>query len=133
MNKNNMNIRKFHEYEMKIVKMAGHVSDYYIDRAIESDDFSVISGFLIDHFSGDVGKSFDIGYLASKYEEFELNEKVEDLDFNVAEWYKLIYETEKMAYDNVKPLSTEDKQKREMSDEEYLQYMIDKRKKEIDE
>ena len=42
--------RKFEEYEMKIIKMAGYLTDYYIDRAIESDDFSIISGFLIDYF-----------------------------------------------------------------------------------
>ena len=42
---------KHKEYEIKITKMAGYLSDYYIDRAIESDDFSDISSYLIDYFS----------------------------------------------------------------------------------
>jgi len=121
--------RKFHEYEMKIIKMAGYVSDFYIDRALDTEDFSEISSFLIDYFSGSVGKSFDVGYLVSKYKEFGLDEKVEDLDFNVDEWYRI-------KYDVVRPEFTTDipKDKKvndtidEMSDEEYLQYMIEKRK-----
>ena len=119
--------RKFQEYEMKIIKMSGYLTDYYIDRAIESDDFSTISGFLIDYFSGSAGKQFDIGYLVSKYKEFGLDEKIEDMDFNVEEWYKVKYEMDKPEF------FTEEEVSIKMNEDEYIQYMIDKRKKEIDE
>jgi hypothetical protein len=105
--------KKFQEYEMKIVKMAGHLSDYYIDRALESDDFSTISGFLIDYFSGPAGKLFDVGYLVS----------------NVDEWYKIKYEAE----NHVIPLIDDESHVIEMNEDEYIQYMIEKRKKEINE
>lgn len=113
--------RKFHEYEMKITKMSGYLADYYIDRAIESDDFSDISAFLISYFSG-----YDVGYLVSKYNEFGLNEKIEDIDFNMNEWYKAKYETDSVNLE-------EESKVRKMTEEEYIQYMIEKRKKEIDE
>ena len=117
--------RKLKEYEMKIVKMAGYITDYYIDRAIETDDYSVISGFLIDYFSGSyIGTPFDVGYLVSKYKEFLLNEKIEDIDFNIDEWYSLIYE-KKTQKEN-----TETNLIRAMSDEDYTTYMIEKRQKE---
>lgn len=114
--------RKFQEYEMKIIKMSGYLADYYIDRAIESDDFSAISGFLIGYFSHS-----DIGYLVSKYKEFGLDEKIEDMDFNVEEWYKIKYEMDQPEF------FTEDEVSIKMTEDDYLQYMIDKRKKEIDE
>lgn len=124
----NKNINKFKEYEMKIIKMAGHVSDHYIDNAIDTDDYSEISSFLIDYFAGPVGKSFDVGYLISKYKEFGLDEKVEDIDFDIDVWYKVIYEAEH----NVRVASDETKAMIKMSDEEYVQYMINKRKKDTD-
>jgi hypothetical protein len=119
--------RKFREYEMKLVKMAGYLTDYYIDRAIESDDFSYISSFLIDYFSGIIGKPVDVYYLVSKYKEFDLNQKIEDIDFDINEWYRLKYEN-----DRIDPI----KQAPEifgdeivgMSDEEYVAYMIEQRK-----
>lgn len=117
--------RKFKEYEMKIIKMAGYLSDYYIDRAIESDDFFNISSFLIDYFSGPAGKPFDVGYLVSKYREYQLNEKIEDIDFDVNEWYKVRYEIEKPKEEKTTWEITKD-----MTDEEYVQYMIEQRKKE---
>ena len=107
---------KYREYEMKITKMAGYLADYYIDRAIESDDYSDISSFLISYFSG-----YDVGYLVSKYTEFGLNEKIEDIDFDMNEWYKAKYEAD---------ILEEDVRHRKMSEDEYLQYMIEKRKKE---
>ena len=118
--------RKFKEYEMKIIKMAGYLADYYIDRAIESDDFFSISSFLIDYFSGPAGKPFDVGYLVSKYKEYGLNEKIEDIDFDVNEWYKVRYEIEKPKTEISHWEIT-----RNMSDEDYIQYMIEQRKKEI--
>jgi len=118
--------RKFREYEMKITKMAGHLSDYYIDRAIESEDFSIISGFLISHFSGNAGKSFDVGYLVSKFREFGLNDKIEDMDFDINEWYKVKYENDNPA------LMSDSEITIKMDEDEYLQYMIDKRKKELE-
>ena len=121
--------RKVKEYEMKITKMAGYLADYYIDRAIESDDFSNISSYLIDYFSGSVGKPFDVGYLYSKYKEYDLNEKIEDIDFDINEWYKVKYDIEH----NVKELGIEQKHIITMDRDEYIQYMIDKRKKELEE
>ena len=122
--------RKFREYEMKIIKMAGYLSDYYIDRAIESDDFSNISSFLIDYFSGPAGKPFDIGYLVSKYKEFGLNERVEDMDFNIDEWYKVKYELDKSnSYQEIYP---DQLNIMKMSEEEYIDYLIEKREKEKD-
>ena len=119
--------RKFKEYEMKIVKMAGYLTDYYLDRAIESDDFSQISSFLIDYFSGMVGKDFDLGYLVSKYNEYGLNEKAEDIDFDMNEWYKLLYERNIFAPD------PEFEKTRDMTEDEYVKYLIEKRKKTIEE
>jgi len=119
---------KYREYEMKITKMAGYLSDYYIDRAIESDDYSDISSFLIDYFSGPSGVPYDVGYLVSKYDEYGLNEKIEDIDFNMDDWYKAKYESDH----NVMPLSEEDIKINKMGEEEYIQYMIEKRKKEIE-
>ena len=115
-------IGKLKEYEMKIIKMSGYLADYYIDRAIESDDYSDISAFLISHFS-----DYDIGYLVSKYKEFGLNEKIEDIDFDMNEWYKAKYEAD----NSVKKLE-EDSKHRTMSEEEYIKYMIDKRKNETE-
>jgi hypothetical protein len=115
--------RKFKEYEMKIIKMAGYLADYYIDRAIESEDYSNISGFLIDYFSGPAGKPFDVGYLYSKYKEFELDQKIEDIDFNIDEYYKVIYEVE-----NPHSISLEQKITMDMSEEEYIEYLVKKRK-----
>lgn len=116
--------RKYKEYETKIIKMAGYLTDYYIDRAIESDDFSTLSSFLIDYFSGTAGKSFDVGYLVSKYKEFGLNKKIEDMAFNVDEWYKVKYEIDKPM-----DISDDDDFLKSMSDEEYIKFMIEKRKK----
>lgn len=115
--------RKFQEYDMKITKMSGYLADYYIDRAIESDDYSIVSGFLIDYFSG--SKRFDVGYLISKYNEFELNEKVEDMDFDINEWYKIKYEIDNPSLNDEHIIT--------MNEDEYIQYMIDKRKKELEE
>lgn len=121
--------RKLREYEMKIIKMAGYLADYYIDRAIESDDFSNISSYLIGYFSDSVcGKPFDIGYLISKYKEYGLDEKIEDVDFNVEEWYHIKYEINRSEL-----IDPDHNFTIKMNEEEYLQYMIDKRKKEIEE
>jgi hypothetical protein len=116
--------RKIKEYEMKITKMAGYLSDYYIDRAMESDDFSAISSFLIDYFSGYVGQPYDVGYLYRKYKEYGLDEKVEDIDFNIDEWYKVKYELDKPTENFLGNETTN------MTDEEYIKYMIEKRKSE---
>ena len=121
--------RKLREYEMKIIKMSGYISDYHIDRAIESDDFSTISGYLISYFSGTIdGKPFDINYLISKYKEYGLNEKIEDVDFNIEEWYHIKYEIDRSTL-----IDSDYKFTIKMNEDEYLQYMIDKRKKEIEE
>jgi hypothetical protein len=120
--------RKFREYEMKIIKMAGYLADYYIDRAIESDDYSKISSLLISYFSGPAGQQFDIGYLVTKYKEYGLNEKIEDIDFNIDEWYKIKSEIED-------PLERYLDRKKiiDMTEDEYIQYMIEQRKKESEE
>lgn len=120
-------IRKFKEYEIKITKMAGYLSDYYIDRAIESDDFSDISSYLIDYFSsGSIGRSFDVRHLLAKYKEFELDEKIEDIDFDIDEWYKINDD-----HANVNLLKMDEDHTIHMNEDEYIQYMIDKRKKEL--
>jgi len=77
--------KKYNEYKMKIVKIAGHLSDFYIDQAIDTEDYSFISGALIDYF---LNKE-DVGYLLSRFKEFELDKKIEDIDFNVLDWYRL--------------------------------------------
>lgn len=114
--------RKFREYDMKVTKIAGHLADYYIDRAIESEDFSDISGFLIEKFYNS-----DIIYLLSKYKEFELDKKIEDIDINVEEWSRL------KAGEDIISVDPEHLITSKMSDDEYIQYMIEKRKKEIEE
>lgn len=117
--------RKFREYESKIIKMSGYLADYFIDRALESEDFSHVSGFLIDYFSGPAGKPFDVYELLQQYKEFGLNEKIEDIDFDIDEWYKIKREIDK-------PYSCDPEidKCRKMNDEEYLEYMVEKRKKE---
>ena len=123
-------VRKFKEYEIKITKMAGYLSDYYIDRAIETDDFSNISSYLIDYFSsGSIGRSFDVKHLVSKYKEYELDEKIEDIDFDIDEWYKI--DNEHSDIENLRTLSSEESHIIHMNEDEYVQYMIDKRKKEL--
>ena len=64
---------------------------------------------------------FDIGYLVSKYAEFGLNEKIEDMNFDINEWYNIKYQIENDQHEHFI----------KMEDDEYLQYMIEKRKKEI--
>lgn len=120
--------RKFREYESKIIKMAGHLADYYIDRALESEDFSHVSGFLIDYFSGPAGKPLDAYELLQQYKEFGLNEKIEDIDFNIDEWYKIKREIDK-------PYMSDPERDKciKMNDDEYLKYMIEKRRKEANE
>jgi len=121
--------RKLREYEMKVIKMAGYLSDYYIDRAIESDDFSSISSYLISYFSDSVvGKSFDVGYLVTKYRDYGLNEKIEDVDFDIDEWYHIKYEIDRSSL-----IDSDSEFTIKMNEDEYLQYMIEKRKKEIEE
>lgn len=130
-NKKLDSVRKLKEYEMKIIKMAGYLSDYYIDRAIELEDFSTISSFLIDYFSGTIGKTVDVGYLISKYNEYGLNDRIEDVDFDIDEWYKMKYETEnELIPDTIK--NDENKSTNTMSDEEYVAYLIEKRNIEND-
>lgn len=121
-NKNNEYHRKYKEYEMKITKMAGYLADHFIDEAIDVNDFTQISSFLIDYFSGAAGVPFDVGYLVSKYKEYGLDEKVEDLDFDVNEWYKIKYEIDHSV------IQEEDESTVEMDEEEYIKYMIEKRK-----
>ena len=83
---------------------------------------------MIDYFSGSAGKSFDVGYLISKYREYGLNEKIEDIDFSVDEWYKNKYEI-----NNFKPFNDDTEVLIKMTEEEYVRHLIDKRKKETEE
>jgi hypothetical protein len=117
---------KYNEYHMKIYKMSGDLADYYIDRAIESDDYSKISGFLIDLFSG--SRMFDIKYLIAKYKEFGLDEKIEDVYFDVEEWINLKNELDNLIHDS----DNEFEHVVKMDEDEYIQYMIDKNKKELE-
>jgi hypothetical protein len=117
---------KYNEYSMKIYKMSGDLADYYIDRAIESDDYSNISGFLIDLFSGN--RMFDIKYLIAKYKEFGLDEKIEDVYFDVEEWINLKTELDQLIHES----ENEYNHVVNMDEDEYIQYMIDKNKKELE-
>lgn len=86
--------RKLNEYNIIKYKMSGYLADYFLDRAIESNDFSEISTLLIDLFSG--ANMFDVNYLVSTYKQFGLNKKIEDLDLDVNEWYLINKEIEKI-------------------------------------
>jgi hypothetical protein len=116
---------KYNEYSMKIYKMSGDLADYYIDRAIESEDYSNISGFLIDLFSGN--RMFDIKYLIAKYKEFGLHEKIEDVYFDIEEWLNLKTELDNLIHDS----ENESEHIVKMNEDEYIEYMIDKNKKEL--
>lgn len=116
---------KYNEYSMKLYKMSGDLADYYIDRAIELEDYSNISSFLIDLFSGN--RMFDIKYLITKYKEFGLHEKIEDVYFDIEEWLNI-----KTELDNLKDSKNELEHTIKMNEEEYIQYMIDKKKKELE-
>lgn len=124
--------RKRKEYEMKITKMAGYLADYHIDRAMESDDYFTISSYLIDYFSGSEGKPFDVGYLVTKYKEYGLNEKIEDIDFSVDEWYKIKYEFEHIENNRELRLTKEEIELADLKGEEYVQYLINQRKKDLE-
>jgi hypothetical protein len=131
MTKNNKKLdsaRKLKEYEMKIIKMAGYLSDYYIDRAIELEDFSTISSFMIDYFSGTIGKTVDVGYLISKYKEYGLNDRIEDVDFDIDEWYKIKYEIENEISSDIIISEEEKELTNSMSDDEYILFLVEKRK-----
>lgn len=119
--------RKYNEYNMKLYKMSGDLADYYIDRAIESDDYSDISGFLIDLFSG--SKIFDIRYLITKYKEFGLNDKIEDVDFDIKEWFSIKNELDELTKKSISDFN----HTVNMNEAEYIQYMIEKKKKELEE
>lgn len=115
---NNENVaRKYNEYKIKITKIAGYLSDYQIDQAIESEDYSFISGALIDYFL-----SKDVGYLLSRFKEFELDKKIEDIDFDIMEWYRV-----------KDAIHTPSKLPEKKDPQAYIQELVEKRKQDTEE
>lgn len=114
--------RKLDEYNIKITKMSGYLSDYYIDKALETQDYSDISNFLTRYFSG--RDTISVEYLVNKYKNYGLNEKVEDIDFDIDEWYNINYE-----YDFIKN-ENETSETTSMNIDEYVNYLIKKRQDE---
>jgi len=109
--------RKYNEYKMKLIKMAGVLSDFYIDRAIESNDFSEIQGLLIEYFF-----EHSTWQLVQEYNDNELNKKVEDIDVNLGEWERLKYD---IFNSSTKEFRSGTQQ---MNQDQYIEAMVEKRK-----
>lgn len=70
--------------EVNRQKICGYLSDYEIDKAIETEDFNFIGNTLFDYF-----EEKDIGYILNKFENSGLKDKVDDVDFSLDDWYKV--------------------------------------------
>lgn len=103
--------KKLKNLDINRQKICGYLSDYEIDKAIDSDDFSFIGNTLIDYF-----EEKDIGYLLSKFEESGLKDKVDDVDFSLDEWYKVQKELKEL------------EKHQDISKDDYIRKMIEKRK-----
>jgi len=113
-------IKRQHNLNANISKICGYLSDYEIDKAIESNDFNFIGNTLTDYF-----ESKDIGYILTKFKESGLEEKIDDVDFSIDEWNKVQKETK----DEYTKLEEENPDMK-LSKDDYIQEMIKKRKTE---
>ena len=77
-------LNKYNQYKGNINKMCGYLSEYFVDKAIEEEDFSFIADALIDYFI-----NMDVGYIVSRYKDLGLDEKFENLDVDVEDWYDI--------------------------------------------
>lgn len=114
-------MKKHHNLKANISKICGYLSDYEIDKAIESDDFNFIGNTLIDYF-----ETKDIGYLLTKFKDSGLEEKIDDVDFSVEEWGKVQQEIK----EENRRISEEWERIRKLDKDEYIQEMVKKRKTE---
>jgi len=111
--------KKFNNLKMNKLKICAYLADNEIDTAIEQDDFNFISNTLFDYFEGK-----DIGYILTKFKESGLDGKVEDVDFDVEEWQKILQEIKKEENnfkETLPDMAIKDK-------DEYINEMIKKRK-----
>lgn len=88
--------KRFNNLNVNLQKICGYLADYHIDKAIETQDFAFIWNTIYDYF---VDK--DPGYLLTKFDEYELKDKVEDVEFSLEEWFK-VQEDLKKEYDKIR-------------------------------
>ncbi len=110
-------IKKQHNLKANISKICGYLSDYEIDKAIESDDFNFVGNTLIDYF-----EEKDIGYLLTKFKDSGLEDVIDDVDFSIKEWNKIKNEIkeEKGRLEKINPNMN-------LQKNDYVQEMIKKR------
>lgn len=113
-------MKEYHRLNANRSKICGYLSDYEIDKAIESDDFNFIGNTLIDYF-----ETKDVGYLLTKFKESGLEEKIDDIDFSLEEWNK-IQEDIKQEMKKIHEQNPDMK----LNKDDYIQEMIKKRKTE---
>lgn len=119
MTKLNDLLKKQNKLNINKLKMCGYLSDYIIDKSLETEDFNFISNTLFDYF-----KDKDIGYLLTKFDESGLKDKIDDnIELSLNEWNK-IHEEIKLERNNQTNV-IKDK-------EDHLQELIKKRKKDED-
>lgn len=106
---------RFNNLSMNLNKICGYLADFEIDKAIENEDFNFIWNTLYDYFN-----SKDVGYLLTKFEQSGLKDRVEDVDFSLEEWFKII---EEIRADHNKGLN--------MDKDEYIMNMIKNRKSDV--
>lgn len=118
MKKLNELLKKQNNLNVNRLKICGYLADNEIDKAIDTNDFNFIANTLIDYF-----EKKDVGYLLTKFEESELKEKIDDVDFSIEEWDKIQEEIkeERKRIDEQNPNMT-------LNKDEYIQQMIKKRK-----
>ncbi len=112
--------KKYNNLHINLMKICGYLSDYEIDKAIESEDFNFIWNTMFDYF-----KSKDPGYLLTKFEESGLKGKIEDdINFSLDEWFKVqdeLKQEEQRLKDELPNQNIRGK-------DEYIMEMIKKRK-----
>ncbi len=111
--------KKLNTLNINKMKICGYLSDYEIDKAVESEEFNFISNTLIDYF-----ETKDIGYILNKFKESGLSNKIDDVDFDINEWTKTLEEIkiEKERIVSEMPDS-------ELGKDDYISEMVKKRTK----
>lgn len=111
-------LKKFGNLRANREKMCGYLADYFIDEALETEDYGFIWDTIYYYL-----ETKDSGYIATKFDESGLSEKVDDVDFSVDEWINVKNEMDK-ELEKINN-STPDMN---LSKDRYLKEMIKKRR-----
>lgn len=76
--------KRYNNLNMNRLKICGYLSDYEIDKSIETNDFNFIANTLFEYF-----EDKDIGYLLTKFKDSGLKDVIDDVDFSIEEWNKI--------------------------------------------